>query len=109
MLLEAMASARAVIATASGGPAEVVHPGETGLLVPPRDPHALRQAMLQVARTPHWVDSAGAHARQIVEKAYTLEQQVDGIEALYHQLTGIRTAHGRRVAADDADAFGSEQ
>ena len=72
VLLEAMASARAVIATASGGPAEIVRPEETGLLIPPRDPLALRQAMLQVAQTPHWADAAGKRARQIAEKEHTL-------------------------------------
>lgn len=89
VLLEAMASARAVIATASGGPAEVVHHEETGLLIPPRDPHALRQAMLRVAYTPHWADTAGQRARQIAEQEYTFEQQVDGLKMLYHQLTGF--------------------
>lgn len=42
---EAMAYGRAVVATAVGGLAEAIEDGETGLLVPPRDPEALRTAI----------------------------------------------------------------
>jgi glycosyltransferase involved in cell wall biosynthesis len=42
---EAMARARPVVATAVGGLSELVADGETGLLVPPQDPPALRTAI----------------------------------------------------------------
>lgn len=42
---EAMAHARPVVATAVGGLAELVADGETGFLVPPGDPQALRAAI----------------------------------------------------------------
>jgi glycosyltransferase involved in cell wall biosynthesis len=45
VVLEAMARRRPVVATPVGGTAEVVADGETGLLVPPRDPHALAAAI----------------------------------------------------------------
>jgi glycosyltransferase involved in cell wall biosynthesis len=45
VLLEAMARRRPVVATPVGGTPEVVADGQTGLLVPPRDPHALAQAI----------------------------------------------------------------
>jgi glycosyltransferase involved in cell wall biosynthesis len=45
VVLEAMARRRAVVATPVGGTAEVVVDGETGLLVPPRDPDALADAL----------------------------------------------------------------
>jgi glycosyltransferase involved in cell wall biosynthesis len=44
-VLEALAVGSPVIATAVGGVPEVVHDGENGLLVPPRDPHALARAI----------------------------------------------------------------
>jgi glycosyltransferase involved in cell wall biosynthesis len=45
---EAMSQGLAVIATPVGAAASLVRDGETGLLVPPRDPGALSAAMLRV-------------------------------------------------------------
>ena len=47
-LLDAMACARPVVATSVGGIPEVVVDGETGLLVPPRDPEALAAAIARL-------------------------------------------------------------
>jgi len=44
--LEAMAHARPVVATDVGGLRDLVVDGETGLVVPPRDPTALREALM---------------------------------------------------------------
>src|SRR5207237_7413649 len=43
--LEAMAHGRAVVATDVGGLRDLVVDGETGIVVPPRDPAALREAL----------------------------------------------------------------
>ena len=53
VILEAMAASRPVIATTLAGPGEIVTDGEDGLLVPPRDPEALAQAMERL-----WSDAA---------------------------------------------------
>jgi glycosyltransferase involved in cell wall biosynthesis len=47
-LLDAMACARPIVATTAGGIPEVVADGETGLLVPPRDHHALADAIVRL-------------------------------------------------------------
>src|SRR5262249_34717308 len=47
-LLEAMAKGLPVVATRVGGNCEVVVEGETGLLVPARDPNALASALLRL-------------------------------------------------------------
>jgi glycosyltransferase involved in cell wall biosynthesis len=49
-LLDAMACERAVVATATGGIPEIVRDEETGLLVPPRDAHALAAAIVRLLR-----------------------------------------------------------
>ncbi len=51
-IAEASACARPVIATRFGGFPEVVRDGETGVLVPPRDPHALATALRALLRDP---------------------------------------------------------
>jgi glycosyltransferase involved in cell wall biosynthesis len=45
VIMEAMASGKAVVATDVGGMPDLVDPGETGLLVPPGDAQALAHAM----------------------------------------------------------------
>jgi glycosyltransferase involved in cell wall biosynthesis len=45
VIAEAMAAGRAVIATAAGGPVEMIRDGHTGCLVQPNDPQALGQKM----------------------------------------------------------------
>ena len=51
-VLEAMAAARPVVATRSGGTPEVVADGETGILVPPGDVPELRAALERLAADP---------------------------------------------------------
>src|SRR5258708_36109388 len=45
VIMEAMASGKAVVATDIGGMPDLVDPGETGLLVPPGDEQALTDGM----------------------------------------------------------------
>ena len=45
VIVEGLAAGVAVIATDTGGPAEILVPGVTGILVPPGDPHALADAL----------------------------------------------------------------
>ncbi|MBI2708858.1 MAG: glycosyltransferase [Actinobacteria bacterium] len=50
--VEAMACGRPVVASATGGLAETVVPGVTGLLVPPRDPDAIAAALRRLRARP---------------------------------------------------------
>ncbi|MFN8668503.1 MAG: glycosyltransferase [Gemmatimonadaceae bacterium] len=63
-LVEAMACGRAVVATRSGGNAEVVRDGETGLLVDPERPDQLADALLQLSNDRALVARLGNTARQ---------------------------------------------
>lgn len=49
-LLDAMASAKPIVATATGGIPEVVDDGVTGLLVPPRDDRAMADAIVRLLK-----------------------------------------------------------
>ncbi|MCC6928126.1 MAG: glycosyltransferase [Gemmatimonadaceae bacterium] len=63
-LVEAMACGRAVVATRSGGNAEVVRHGETGLLVDSERPDQLADALLQLSNDRPLVERLGNTARQ---------------------------------------------
>ncbi|MEW2511867.1 glycosyltransferase family 1 protein [Streptomyces sp. NPDC046870] len=64
---EAMASGVPVVAPAAGGPLDLVDHGRTGLLVPPRDAEALREAVRALAADPARRAAYGATARATVE------------------------------------------
>ncbi|MEV7084002.1 glycosyltransferase family 1 protein [Streptomyces sp. NPDC093516] len=64
---EAMASGLPVVAPAAGGPLDLVAHGHTGLLVPPRDPAAVRDAVRALAADPGLRAAFGAAGRATVE------------------------------------------
>jgi len=64
--LEAMASARAVVAAAVDGVPDAVADGETGLLVPPEDPEALADALGALLADPARRRALGARGRTVV-------------------------------------------
>ena len=64
---EAMASGVPVVAPAAGGPLDLVDHGRTGLLVPPRDGDAVREAVRTLAARPALRAAYGAAGRAKVE------------------------------------------
>jgi phosphatidylinositol alpha 1,6-mannosyltransferase len=63
---EAMASGLPVVAPAAGGPLDLVGHGRTGLLVPPVDADALRDAVYALAASPALREEYGRAARDAV-------------------------------------------
>lgn len=72
-ILEAMALAKPVVATAVGGIPEVVADGETGLLVPPEDDAALAVALLELARDAARRREYGERGRARLEAHFTAD------------------------------------
>ena len=71
VLLEAMACGRAVVSTAVSGALDVVEDGVNGLLVQPRDPDALAEAISSLLADPGLRARLGAAARSTVEEAFS--------------------------------------
>jgi len=88
VLLEAMAAGLPVVATRVGGIPEVVEHGVTGLLVPPRDPEALAQAIIALLQDRERAEAMGQAGRARVEKYFSVERMVQQTEALYEDLIG---------------------
>jgi glycosyltransferase involved in cell wall biosynthesis len=75
-ILDAMALGKPVVATRAGGIPEAVQDGITGLLVPPRDPQALADAVRYLLCHPEQAQIFGRAGRQRVEHSFTVEQMV---------------------------------
>ena len=86
VVLEAMASAKPVIATAQGGPLEIVVDGETGVLVPPRDAGAMAAAMLDLVAKPERAAALGAAGRARVLAEYAMERTAARVQVLYDEV-----------------------
>jgi glycosyltransferase involved in cell wall biosynthesis len=63
-VIEALACGRPVIVTASGGPDHMVS-AANGILIPPRDPAALRDALIRMRREAGDYDSAAIRAEAL--------------------------------------------
>lgn len=72
VVLEAMASGRAVVASDIGATASAIVSGRTGLLVPPGEVSALTRALERLVRQPALGVDLGRHARRRVEESYDL-------------------------------------
>lgn len=95
-LLEAMAMHRPAIGTAVGGVPEVIVEGETGLLVPPKDPESLARALLTLAGPPDLRRRMGEAGRRRVERHFDERVAVARTIDLYREMLG--TGGGRMMA-----------
>jgi glycosyltransferase involved in cell wall biosynthesis len=86
VVLEAMASATPVVATAVGGTRDAVINGETGLLVPPGDTQALTIAIDTLLGDPARRSAMGTAAQQRARRLYQASSAVPVLEDLYESL-----------------------
>jgi glycosyltransferase involved in cell wall biosynthesis len=90
VLLEAMAVGRPVIAPREGGPTEIVADGESGLLVPPRDPDALANAIVTLLRDPARRSAMGRAARLRVAAVFAIQDHARAVERVFDEILAAR-------------------
>jgi glycosyltransferase involved in cell wall biosynthesis len=83
--MEAMEAGRPVIASRIGGLPDIVADGETGILVPPGDADALRQAIQHLVEHPHLRAQMGRLGQQKVAQ-FQARSVVTRLEDLYYEL-----------------------
>lgn len=86
-LLEAMASAVPVVASALDGMAEVIHEGEDGFLCPPGETATFQPAVADLLQDATLRERIGQAARQTVMARYGAPRMIQQIEAIYQQLS----------------------
>lgn len=84
VILEAMAAGLPIAATSVGGVPELLTHGEHALLVPPRDPAAMAQAILTLLGDPDLARRLGDRARER-SAHYTPERYAESLLAIYRE------------------------
>jgi len=82
-LIQAMAAELPVIATRVGGVPEIVQDGTTGVLVPPRDPHAIAHAVARLARDEAERRRLADNGLEKVRRDFDQRTWADEIKRLY--------------------------
>lgn len=85
-ILEAMATGLPVVAAAVGANADLVHPGFTGILVPPQGTALLASAIADYCRIPEMAARHGARARSQVIARHSMPAMARDYLAIYDAL-----------------------
>ncbi|MEK6325246.1 MAG: glycosyltransferase family 4 protein [Acidobacteriota bacterium] len=86
--IEAMAARRAVLASNVGGMAGIIKDNVTGLLVPPRNVHALTDKLLWLVSDAPLRERLSVQGQRDVYTRFGREQIIERIEAIYNQAIG---------------------
>lgn len=71
VMLEALAHAKPVVASAVGGIGDIIQSGKTGLLIAPRDPQALADAIEQLLANPSYAAQLGQQGLREVQTRFS--------------------------------------
>jgi LmbE family N-acetylglucosaminyl deacetylase len=85
-MVEAMLAERPIVASAVSSVAEAIRDGETGLLVPPDDEHALANALRRLLDDRNLASALGRRAYDVAVEEFTSERMATAYEALYEEI-----------------------
>jgi L-malate glycosyltransferase len=105
-ILEYMAAGRPVVTTEAGGAREAVIDGESGFVVPTGDDEAMADRITRLLQDKDRARAMGARGRQIVERSFSCDAQLDRTTALYDLLLPVTTSpRAEEPSRKLADAF----
>ena len=81
--LQALATGTPVVASNVGGLPEIVRPGETGRLCPPKDATALAKAIRETIDEPAATCRMCEQGRAMIQSKYSLDGMLDMVETIY--------------------------
>lgn len=90
-LLEAMALEVPVLATAVGGPPELLRDGHEGYLLEPREPAAWAEAVMRLIEQPDRAREMGRAGRRRIAAEFDIEHHVRATLALYERVIDQKT------------------
>jgi glycosyltransferase involved in cell wall biosynthesis len=76
-LIEAMGIGVPVVSTSISGIPELIRDGENGLLIPPKDPEAIANALIYIFEHPVESEKMGDSARQTVKNKFSIEGYIN--------------------------------
>jgi polysaccharide biosynthesis protein PelF len=90
VMVEAMCLGKPTIISDVNGAPVVIRDGETGLLVPPRDPERLAEAILRLALEPELRQRLGDAGCRFVENTFSIDSIIPQYERLYEHVISSR-------------------
>jgi len=93
-LMETMAMGRPIVASRTGGTAEIVRDGATGFLFKAGGASDLARSLIRVLANPALAESMGRAGRALVEREFSLERHLRQMGVLYQQ--AVENRSGRR-------------
>lgn len=85
-ILEAMSCARPVVASNLDEISEIVKDGETGFLVPPRNPGKIAEAITRLLKDEQLAKQIGKNGQKMVRDRFSVETMIENTLRVYGQL-----------------------
>ena len=84
--IEAMSLSKPVIATDIGGNSELVIHNKTGVLIPPKSPQAIAEAIRKMKNNPGWRKNLAENAYNHIDTNFRVENSVQQMKKVYENL-----------------------
>ena len=85
---QALAMCKPVIATNAGGLPEIIEDGVTGLLIPLKDPSAIANAIVRMAKDKGEAEQMAVRGRAKILKDYTFQKMIERTAEVYRYVLG---------------------